>query len=96
MGCTAFIIVMLIIPQSYNKPLIRFSVCLNKETHFYGSWKCRGEWLRAPNSNSGVSDQQSVGSSPSCDTCVLKKDTNHFVKFGEVVISAVPARLLTE
>ena len=24
-------------------------------------------------SNSGVSDQQSVGSSPSCDSCVLKE-----------------------
>ena len=33
------------------------------------------ERLRAPNSNSGVSDQQSVGSSPSHDTCVLKQGT---------------------
>ena len=27
--------------------------------------------LRTPDSSSGVSDQQSVGSSPGCDTCVL-------------------------
>ena len=37
------------------------------------SWP--SESLRAPNSNSGVSDQQSVGSSLSRDTCVLKQDT---------------------
>ena len=30
--------------------------------------------LRAPNSSSGVSDQQSVGSSPGCGTCVLEQD----------------------
>ena len=30
------------------------------------------EWLRAPNSNSDVSVQQSVGSSPSHNTCVLR------------------------
>ena len=35
------------------------------------------ERLRAPNSNSGVSDQQSVRSNPeSRDTCVLKQDTS--------------------
>ena len=33
------------------------------------------ERLRLLNSNSGVSDQQSVGSNPSRDTCVLKQDT---------------------
>ena len=27
--------------------------------------------LRTPDSSSGVSDQQSVGSSPGCDTCAL-------------------------
>ena len=32
------------------------------------------EQLREPNSNSGVSVQQSVGSSLSRDTCVLKQD----------------------
>ncbi len=37
------------------------------------------EWIRAPDSSSGVSDQQSVGSSPGRDTCVLKKDSlNHY------------------
>ena len=30
------------------------------------------EWLRAP--RSGVSDRQSVGSSPGLDTCVLEQD----------------------
>ena len=35
-------------------------------------------WLRATNSNSGASDQQSVGSSPIRDSYVLlKKDINH-------------------
>ena len=34
------------------------------------------ELLRAPNSNSGVSDQKSVGLSPSRDTCVLSKTLN--------------------
>ncbi len=29
----------------------------------------------APDSSSGVSDQQSVGSSPGLDTCVLEQDT---------------------
>ena len=29
----------------------------------------------AQNLNSGVSDQQSVGSSRGCDICVLKQDT---------------------
>ena len=33
------------------------------------------ERLRAPNSKSGVSDQQSVGWSPSRDSCVLQQDT---------------------
>ena len=33
------------------------------------------ERLRPPDSSSGVSDQQSVGSSPGRDTCVLKQDT---------------------
>ena len=32
-------------------------------------------WLTAPDSSSGVSNQQSVGSSPIRDTCVLKQDT---------------------
>ena len=32
------------------------------------------ERLRAPDLSSGVSDQQSVGSSPGRDTCVLKQD----------------------
>ena len=36
------------------------------------------EWTRAPDSSSGVSDQQSSGSSPGIDTCVLKQDTNHY------------------
>ncbi len=33
------------------------------------------EQIKAPNSSSGVSVQQSVGSSPGRDTCVLKQDT---------------------
>ncbi len=33
------------------------------------------EWLRAPDSSSGVSDQRSGGSSPSQRTCVLERDT---------------------
>ncbi len=33
------------------------------------------EWIRSLDSSSGVSDQQSVGSSPGRDTCVLKQDT---------------------
>ncbi len=35
--------------------------------------------IRAPDSSSGVSDQQSVGSSP-CDTCVLKQESNNACK----------------
>ena len=34
------------------------------------------EWIRASNSSSGASVQQSMGSNPDCDTCVLlKQDT---------------------
>ncbi len=33
------------------------------------------EWLSAPDSSSGVSDQQSEGSSPSHGTCVFEQDT---------------------
>ena len=33
------------------------------------------EQMRAPNSSSGVSVQQSVGSSPGHDTCVPEQDT---------------------
>ena len=32
--------------------------------------------ISALDSSSGVSDQQSVGSNPSHDTCVLKQDTS--------------------
>ena len=38
-------------------------------------WRVVAERLRPSDSNSGVSDQQSMGSSPSRDTCVLKQDT---------------------
>ena len=31
--------------------------------------------IRVPDSSSGVSDQQSMGSSSSCGTCVLEQDT---------------------
>ena len=33
------------------------------------------EWIRTPNSSSGVSVQQSVGSNPGRDTCVPEQDT---------------------
>ena len=39
------------------------------------SIKNQVEHLVTPNLSSGVSDQQSVGSSPSLDTCAFKKDT---------------------
>ena len=41
-------------------------------------------------------DQQSVGSGP--DTCVLKENINPdcFVKVGEAVLSALPARIRTD
>ena len=38
-------------------------------------WRVMAERFRAPDANSGVYDQQNVGSSPSSDTCVLKQDT---------------------
>ena len=38
------------------------------------------ERLRALDSNSCVSDQQSVGSNPSRDTCVLKQDTEPLLR----------------
>ncbi len=38
-------------------------------------WCVVAERIRALDSSSGVSDQQSVGSSPGRDTCVLKQDT---------------------
>ena len=40
-------------------------------------------------------DQQSVGSSPGCDTCVVKQDTSPWLlrKVWEVVLSTLPARL---
>ena len=34
--------------------------------------KCWVEGTRTPDSSSGVSDQQSLGSSPVCETCVLQ------------------------
>ena len=55
--------------------------------------------MRSHDSSSGVSDQQSVGSSPDRDTCVLKQDTyihDCFIKVGEVVLSALLARLLVD
>ena len=45
------------------------------------------EWLRGPNSNSGVSDQQSVGSIPSRDTCVLKQDTSPLLRPSDGTLS---------
>ena len=33
------------------------------------------EWIRAPNSSSDASVQQSVGPNPGCDTCVPEQDT---------------------
>ncbi len=39
------------------------------------SWRVVAERLRARDSSSGVSDQQSVGSSPGRGTCVLEQDT---------------------
>ena len=36
---------------------------------------CHGRAVKSTRRNSGVSDQQSVGSSPSCDTCVHKHYT---------------------
>ena len=38
-------------------------------------WGVVAERLRAPNSSSGDSVQQSVGSNPSRDTCVPEQDT---------------------
>ncbi len=40
-----------------------------------GMLRAMAEPLRAPDSNSGVSDQQSGGSSPGHGTCVLEQDT---------------------
>ena len=37
------------------------------------------ERIRAPDSSSGVSDQQSVGSSPGYDSCVLTPNCYYFV-----------------
>ena len=42
---------------------------------FAGFVHVKAEWIRTPDSSSGVSDQQSVGSSPGLDTCVLIQDT---------------------
>ncbi len=36
------------------------------------------DWSSALGSGSGISDQQSVGSSPGNDTCVLRQDTYHY------------------
>ena len=47
------------------------------------------EWSRAPNLNADVSDQQSVGSSPSRGTCVLKHLTI-YSSFGRDVKQLVP------
>ena len=41
----------------------------------YTIWRVVAEWSSALDSSSGLSDQQSVGSSPVLDTCVLKQDT---------------------
>ena len=41
----------------------------------YNAWCVMTEQIRAPDSSFGVSEKQSLGSSPSCDTCVLKQDT---------------------
>ena len=44
---------------------------------FYYEVRGVAEFVRAPDSNSGVSDQQSVGSNPHLDTCVLISKTLH-------------------
>ena len=41
----------------------------------YEMFNVMAEWIRAPDSSSGVSVQQIVGSNPGRDTCVLKQDT---------------------
>ena len=51
-------------------------------------WRVMTEWLRAPDSSSDLFDQQSVGLNSGRDTC--------FRKIGEVVLSALPARLRTD
>ena len=38
-------------------------------------WGVVAEWIRAPNSSSDASVQQSVGSNPGRDTCVPEQDT---------------------
>ena len=38
-------------------------------------WGVVAEWIRALNSSSDASVQQSVGSNPRCDTCVPEQDT---------------------
>ena len=52
--------------------------------HVWREWKTRtmeaisfnvAEWIRAPNSNSGASVQQSVGLNPGRDNCVPEQDT---------------------
>ena len=51
---------------------------LNKEGHTFFLKTINGvivEWLRAPNSSSAVSVQQSVGSNPSRDTSVPEQET---------------------
>ena len=41
------------------------------------------QWLKAPDLNSGVSDQQSVGSSPSHNTCFLKDPGHYWYKLSK-------------
>ena len=60
--------------------------------HYYfcvrGGWKCRGRAvvIRARKSSSAVSDQQSVGSSPGCDTCCLNICCCLLGKLGKLVV----------
>ena len=51
-------------------------------------WLVLGELSSAPDSNSGVSNQQHVGSSPVLEACVLKQDTRTLFS---CVISFFPA-----
>ncbi len=68
--------VSIVISIFYEKfPLFRSKILVIKTMIVTKNVVCRGRVVKNPDSSSGVSDQQRVGSSPSLDTCVYKRDT---------------------
>ena len=59
-----------------NCQRLAFTVGVSQHMHkITNLWGVVAEWIRAPNSSSDASVQQSVGSNPGHDNCVPEPDT---------------------